>query len=233
MKVTPARIFSAVRRWLIDDARGLGRPVPAEVFDRDYAAGHWDLLFADEETPRNRTVADLIAGVAPHPTVLDIGCGSGRLAQLLAPVGPPARYVGVDLSRAALQRARALGLDGCEFVRGDFETWRPNERFDVVVFNESIGYARDPAATVRRFSDCLISPGGLVISYYRSGNYTAIWRRIAGVAETIRAVVVRNERGAIWDIKLLRQRCRAGNPPDVGRDCRPDVPADKISPDHS
>jgi len=188
----------------------MGRPVPAEVFDRDYAAGCWDLLFADEETPRNRTVADLIAGVAPHPTVLDIGCGSGRLAQLLAPVGPPARYVGLDLSRAALQRAQALGLGGCEFVHGDFETWLPTERFDVVVFNESIGYARDPAATVRRFSGCLISPGGLVVSYYRSGNYTAIWRRVAGVAETIQAVVVRNARGAIWDIRLLRQRVRGG-----------------------
>jgi SAM-dependent methyltransferase len=209
----------------------LGRPVPAEVFDRDYAAGHWDLLFADEETPRNRTVADLIAGVVPHPTVLDIGCGSGRLAQLLAPVGP-ARYVGVDLSGAALQRAQALGLGGCEFVRGNFETWLPTERYDVVVFNESIGYARDPAAIVRRFSGCLISPGGLVVSYYRSGNYTAIWRRIAGVADTIRAVVVRNERGATWDIKLLHQRSRAGAPPDVCRDCRPYVPADKISPDH-
>jgi len=62
-----------------------------------------------------------------------------------------ARYVGVDLSSAALQRAQAFGLSGCEFVRGDFETWLPTERFDVVVFNESIGYARDPAATVRRF----------------------------------------------------------------------------------
>jgi SAM-dependent methyltransferase len=190
------------------------------------------LLFADEETPRNRTVADLIAGVAPHPTVLDIGCGSGRLAQLLAPVGP-ARYVGVDLSGAALQRAQALGLGGCEFVHGDFETWLPTERFDVVVFNESIGYARDPAATVRRFAGCLISPGGLVVSYYRSGNYAAIWRRIAGVAETIRATVVRNERGAIWDIKLLRERFPAGVPPDLGRDCRPSDPTDKISSDHA
>jgi SAM-dependent methyltransferase len=231
MKITAARLFSAVRRRLIDDSRGLGRPVPAEIFDRDYAAGRWDLLFADEETPRNRMVADLIAGVAPHPTVLDIGCGSGRLAQLLAPVGP-ARYVGVDLSSAALQRARALGLGACEFVRGNFETWFPTERYDVVVFNESIGYARDPAATVRRFFGCLISPGGCIVSYYRSGNYTAIWRRIAGVAETIRAVVVRNERGAIWDVKLLQPRCRAGAPSDLDRDCRPYVPAGQISTDH-
>jgi len=231
MKFTAARLFSAVRRRLIDNPRGLGHPVPAEVFDRDYAAGRWDLLFADEEMPRNRAVADLIAGVTPHPTVLDIGCGSGRLAQLLAPVGP-ARYVGVDLSSAALQRAQALGLSGCEFVRGDFETWLPTERFDVVVFNESIGYARDPAATVRRFFGCLISPLGFIVSYYRSGNYTAIWRRIAGVAETNRAVVIRSERGAIWDIKLLQPRSRAGVPPDLRRDCRPSAPAGQISTDH-
>ena len=205
MKVSAARLFSAIRRRLLDDPRGFGHPVPAEVFDRDYAAGRWDLLFADEETPRNRTVADLIAGVAPQPAVLDIGCGSGRLAQLLTPLRP-VRYVGVDLSRVALQRARALGLGGCEFVCSDFETWYPTERFNIVIFNESIGYARDPAATVSRFFGCLRVPSGFVVSYHRSGNHTAIWRRIAGVAETIREVVVRNDPGAIWDIKLLRPR---------------------------
>jgi SAM-dependent methyltransferase len=187
MKVSAARLFSAIRRRLLDDPRGFGHPVPAEVFDRDYAAGRWDLLFADEETPRNRTVADLIAGVAPQPL-------------------RPVRYVGVDLSRVALQRARALGLGGCEFVCSDFETWYPTERFNIVIFNESIGYARDPAATVSRFFGCLRVPSGFVVSYHRSGNHTAIWRRIAGVAETIREVVARNDPGAIWDIKLLRPR---------------------------
>jgi len=97
-----------MRRRLIDGPRGLGQPVPAEVFDRDYAAGRWDLLFADEETPRNRTVADLIAGVAPQPTVLDVGCGSGRLAQLLTPVRP-ARYLGMDLSAQLCNARKRLG----------------------------------------------------------------------------------------------------------------------------
>ena len=205
MKTAAARLLAAVRRRLIDNPRGLGHPVAVEIFDRDYAAGRWDLLFADAETPRNQMVADLIAGVASQPTVLDVGCGTGRLAQLLASMRP-ARYVGVDWSSTALERAQALGLDGCEFVRGDFETWLPSGRFDIVVFNESLGYARDPAAVVRRFCGCLNAPGSLVISYYRSGNHTAIWRRIAGVAATTREVMIRNDLGATWDIKLLRPR---------------------------
>jgi SAM-dependent methyltransferase len=213
MKGTAIRLLSAMRRRLIDSPRGFGHPVPAEVFDRDYAAGRWDLLFAAEETPRNRAVADLIAGVAPQPTVLDVGCGSGRLAQLLVPLRPT-RYVGVDWSTAALQRAQALGLDGCEFVRGDFETWLPTERFDVVVFNESIGYARDPAMTVRRFFDRLNFSGALIVSYFRSGNHAAIWRRIAVPADPIREFVIHNGRGAIWDIKLLRPRFRAEHSPE-------------------
>jgi SAM-dependent methyltransferase len=220
MKFTANRLFSAVRRRLIDGPRGLGHPVAADVFDRDYAAGRWDLLFAEEEMPRNQAVIGLISAITPRPAVLDVGCGSGRIAQLLAPL-PPTRYLGVDLSGAALQRAQALGLGGCEFFRGDFETWFPAERFDVVVFNESLGYARDPAATVRRFSGCLNPPGGLVVSYYRSGNHAAIWRRIAGVAVEIQAVVVRNERGAIWDIKLLRPRRRDSDRPSSMPAARP------------
>lgn len=197
-----------LRRQLLDAPRGFGRPTPAAVFDREYAGGRWDLLLTEDERPRYETLARLITAAAARPRVLDLGCGSGRLAQVLAPARP-VRWLGVDLSSEGLRRARALGLDFAEFAEGDFEVWRPpaDEQFDAVVFNECLGYARDPRATVKTFAP-FVRPGGvLLVSYYRSGNWRAIWRRITAAHPVVQATVVDNARGQTWDIRTLRPAC--------------------------
>ena len=67
-------------------------------------------------------------------TVIDIGCGAGRLTRELMLRGA-GEVVGMDISEVALRLARALavGLAGnpC-FEQGDMESmpW-PSERFDV------------------------------------------------------------------------------------------------------
>ena len=203
-----------LRRRLVDGPRGLGRPAPAAVFDREYAGGRWDLLLTDDERPRYETLARLITSAAGRPRVLDLGCGSGRLAQVLAPARPE-RWLGVDLSPEGLSRARALGLDFAEFAEGDFETWRPpaGEQFDAVVFNECLGYARDPRATVEAFAPAVRPGGALLVSYYRSGNWRAIWRRITAARPVVHATVVTNARGQTWDIRALRPACASPGTP--------------------
>src|SRR5574337_2007767 len=56
-------------------------------------------------------------------TVLDVGCGNGRLTFALA--GEAGRIIGIDRSDQAIEqatrRARADGLDRVTFVRGDAE----------------------------------------------------------------------------------------------------------------
>ncbi len=201
------RLIQRLRRRFLDAPRGLGHPVPASAFDREYDSGHWDLLFGEAELPRNRVLLDFVVSLAPRPAVLDIGCGSGRLAQLLAP-HRPSRYVGLDLSSAGLRRARALGLAGCEFIAGDFETWRPTgtDTFDTIIFNESIGYARDPRSTLRAFAPYLRPNGLILVSYFRSGNHRALWQRIAACFTVARECTVRNARGQAWDIRALHPR---------------------------
>lgn len=47
-------------------------------------------------------------GVKPWHVVIDVGCGTGRLARWLVPYLMPGHYYGLDLSESALEAARRL-----------------------------------------------------------------------------------------------------------------------------
>lgn len=141
--------------------------------------------------------------------VLDVGCGTGRLAKLLAS-RPALRYLGIDWAPTALRRARGRRVPGARFRLADFETWVPGERYAAVVFCESANYARRPVATLRRFAGALTPRGVLVVSLYRDrrGRWRGFWRRAARVFDVVEATVVRNRAGSTWDVRLLRPRGR-------------------------
>lgn len=203
MNFAPPGFLARLRRKFLLAPAGYGRPMAPAVADDEYRSGAWAHFDQPAELPRQTAAVEYITQCHARPAVLDLGCGSGRLAQLLQP-HPLRRYVGLDFSSEALARARSLGLRGCEFVQGDFEAWRPAGKFDVIVFSESLGYAHDPGALVAAFLPWLEPGGALVVSYYRSGNWAALWRRIEQHARPELARVVVNDQHQTWDIKLLR-----------------------------
>ena len=78
----------------------LGRLAPTRFYDRVVAVTR-------ERVWRSLTVAE----VAPQPgaVIVDVGCGTGSLAVLLARAEPRARIVGVDPDPAVLDVARQKG----------------------------------------------------------------------------------------------------------------------------
>lgn len=184
---------------------GAGKPVPVAALDREYASGAWDHFYGPDEQPRFDVLLGLLDTAGPSPSLLELGCGSGRLLSLIPP-GMVSRYLGVDLSEEGLKRARALGRPGADFLRADFETWRPAEPWDLIVFNESIGYACDPATTVLAFSRHLTPCGRIIISHHRYGNSGAQWKRIESVLDVEKSATASNARGQHWDLKVLRPR---------------------------
>lgn len=201
------RLKDRLLQKFVRDPAGYGRPIPKESLDREYRSGSWDHFFSFDELPRNLVLAGAIHHHFPDsPRVLDLGCGSGRLATVFRHY-PFARYLGVDLSSEAIARARALGLPRMEFIEGDYESWRPDETFEAISFNECIGYAVDPAATLHSFSRHL-APGGLFfLSHFRFGAYAAQWRRMSRVCDTVHATAVMSADGRqVWDIRVLRPK---------------------------
>jgi trans-aconitate methyltransferase len=200
-----AKLKDRLAQKFLRDPAGYGRPIPKAALDHEYRSGQWDHFFAFDELPRNLVLAGAVNHFFPRPAILDVGCGSGRLATVLQRY-PFGRYLGVDLSDEGIARARALNLPGMEFREGNYETWRPEGRFDAILFNECIGYARDPAATLAAFTPHLTDGGLFFLSHYRFGNYEAQWRRMERVCEIKHATAVMSAQKQIWDIKVLKPR---------------------------
>jgi trans-aconitate 2-methyltransferase len=113
--------------------------------------------------PRTRPALDLIAALpdlAPR-RIVDLGCGTGRIARLLADRHPEASVQGVDSSAAMLAEAAAEGPSRIEWQQGDIATWAPAQPVDLLFSNAALHWVPDHAALFRRLLAC-IAPGGVL-----------------------------------------------------------------------
>ena len=108
-------------------------------FVRDlYLFSDWPSDDSGAVLPPGETTAILYRAACPAcpvESVLDLGCGSGTLALLLAPMTK--RVVGSDLNPRAVMLARlnaeVNGIGGVEFRQGSLYEPVPVERFDLIV----------------------------------------------------------------------------------------------------
>ena len=101
-------------------------------------------LIRHGRTAVQRRKAVAIAAVAPDDaTILDIGCGSGQLLELLRRHGRPGwRLVGNDFSEVAVRNLERLGL---EALSGRFEEIETPLRVDVAILNQAIEHLERPS----------------------------------------------------------------------------------------
>lgn len=111
----------------------------------------------------DRLVTDYL-GSAEGLAVLDIGCGSGRLAPLLTRVRA---VIGLDIATAPLARARArhASLPGFAFARMDAARLGfPEGSFDAAVMLDLLDLLPDPAAALAEAARVLAPGGRLMVT---------------------------------------------------------------------
>lgn len=132
-----------------------------KVFD-EYAR-YYDLLYRDKDYRQETDfILSLLKSYAPEGnSILELGCGTGIHAQLIAEAGYQVH--GIDLSDSMLKiaQARKEGLDlavrgRLDFLAGDVRDYNTNNKFDIVlslfhvfsyqVRNEDLRRAFDTAA---------------------------------------------------------------------------------------
>lgn len=105
-------------------------------------------------------------GLKPGARLLDLACGTGRHAVLLARRG--AFVVGVDKTEAYLKEARAnaRGLSNCLFARGDMRRLPFKGEFDAAInLWTSFGYFAKPSDDLEALKGVAraLKPGGLFL----------------------------------------------------------------------
>ncbi|MGD9688232.1 MAG: ArsR/SmtB family transcription factor [Phycisphaerales bacterium] len=126
-------------------------------------AGEWDSV-RDELFGSAFTLQALLTLLPPGWTVADLGCGTGNVSELLAPVVK--RVIAVDQSEPMLSAARkrvGSGAKNVEFVRGDL-TALPlaDESVDAAICVLVLHHLPEPEAAVREMAR-IIRPGGVML----------------------------------------------------------------------
>lgn len=118
-----------------------------KVYERDFRPER----YRDQE-------AALVAALRPLPfrTVLDVGCGFGRIGQLLTELRPDVDYTGIDISEEQLTAARRRLGPKARLVTGDIRAL-PTRKYDLVLAIEVLMHLPPSdigpvAATLRRLA---------------------------------------------------------------------------------
>jgi ubiquinone/menaquinone biosynthesis C-methylase UbiE len=131
-------------------------------------AGEWDSIRA-LHIPEDQVEGALLefVGSSRVASYLDLGTGTGRILELVAPRA--SRAVGVDLNGEMLTLARArierAALNHVQVRRGDlFQLPYGDGSFDLITVHQVLHYLEDPSAAVAEAARVLKAGGRLVIA---------------------------------------------------------------------
>lgn len=110
-----------------------------------------------------REVAQAVAGRSA-PRALDLGCGTGALAERVLAAVPGCRLTGIDLAPRMVEAARARLGERAEVLLGDAERLPFRDgSFDVAYCNDSFHHYPDPGRAAFQAWRVLAPGGALVI----------------------------------------------------------------------
>ena len=147
----------------------------------------WDARTYDVSSqPQQAWAADVLerlTGVAAEATVLDVGCGTGRVTEQLLELVPRGRVLAFDASPAMVELARARLGDRAEVWCQDVVSLDLAEPVDVVVSNAVLHLVTDHERTWRVLAAALRPGGRLEVQCGGQGNIARVREVIDRVAD--------------------------------------------------
>ena len=148
----------------------------------------WDAGTYDEASaPQQAWAADVLArlhGLAPDATVLDVGCGTGRVTEALVGLVPRGRVLAIDASDEMVVAARRRLADRARVWRQDVLDLELDGEVDVVFSTATLHWVPDHDRLWRRLATALKPRGRLEVQCGGAGNVARVLDAIdAAVAE--------------------------------------------------
>ena len=129
--------------------------------------------------PTHRAILSSLDAVVTGSAILDVGCGTGLLAEKLLDASPEITVVGIDLAQGMIkhaeQRCKRFG-DRATFLVGDSEHLPfPDRTFDAVTCSHSFHHYPNQPAVVAEFARVLKSKGLLLLA---DANTDCLWGKL-------------------------------------------------------
>jgi len=115
-----------------------------------------DLERIEETDFWSKVKVGLILGLVEGKTVLDVGCGSGRLSKTLLEKGYS--VVAIDSDLKAVEIAKKKGIPA--FV-SDFGDWQTEEKFDCIILGDVLEHIEDDKSAMRKVHQ-MLTPNGCI-----------------------------------------------------------------------
>jgi len=145
-------------------------------------SGGWDAATYDVVSDPHVKWAEAVLGRLPlsgHETVLDAGCGSGRVTELLLDRLPSGRVIAVDGDANMVEQARKRLGSRADVRRQDLLELDLGEKVDAVFSNAVFHWVTDHDALFRAIHGQL-KPGGLLVAQCGGHGNIAKVRAVSG-----------------------------------------------------
>ena len=171
-----AYIFGNSRRNLKVGSHGMrviNWPLPEKLRNRDYLG-----LSSATRVLSEAFIRHALSDILPRKeiSVLDIGCGSGRLSGLLVEAGYRGHYTGVDICNKFCAEHWSGGAFASSFIEGDIHGVEWTETYDLVISVSALEHIPNDAAMLSKM-DKQLRPGGVQLHFVPApvGLFLYLW----------------------------------------------------------
>jgi SAM-dependent methyltransferase len=201
---------------LLRPLRGKPRVLSPTAWDQEYSAGKWQFLDRLSEEAHHLVIASYLSGLDRAERILDVGCGEGYFTPVLRKFRY-GQYIGIDTSSVAIAAAQRHADAKTRFQAVPGDEYTTTDRFDAIVFNETLNYFADPVGTIEHFSKFLAKDGVFVISLslvgFRNGILKlGIWQDIQARLNVRDETTIYRPDGTAWIVKVLTPAKSAQTP---------------------
>ncbi len=194
----------------------------------------WDARTYDRTSaPQQSWATEVLArlrGIAADATVIDVGCGTGRVTEALLELVPQGRVLAIDASAEMVELARARLGERARVWREDVLALELEHPVDAVFSTAALHWVTDHDRLWRRLGACLRGGGRLEIQCGGEGNIARVREAIAAAARETAPQLegfspwtfagpaqteARLQRSGFSDVRCWLER-QPTNPEDVG-----------------
>ncbi len=145
-----------------------------ETFSKETADG-WDAKakFVKYHGVKNPITDEVMMNVKGGMSILDVGCGTGKLVSKIDKKIEGGNLVGLDISGDMIKHAKSKAFTGnnkVDFIADDFMKHDFNDKFDIIIFSYVLHHMSDPAQALK-YAKSLLADGGIILFSVPGSNY--------------------------------------------------------------